>query len=350
MGGGGRPIVRGLGEPRRMNAECVTADMFKVLRTAPLAGRTFAADEDRPGSPSVVVLSYQFWQRELGGADDAVGRTITLNGVPTTVIGIMPRAFGGPYSRNSNDGWLPLGPGIGAESPVGCTARANLWLFARLRPGASFQATADHAMLASGLARIPGADGKSGTSVVLASLDEQTTGDVRSSLISLLGSVGLVLLIACANVANLQLERVFGRRREIAVRMAIGATRRRVIMQTLTETMLLYVAGCAGGLLAAGWTLQLIIGLMPGSMPHLIDIQLNGRILAATFTLACGTGLIVGLFPAVQGPRRGWSRICARRPAPRSPPERGRARRSWSGKSLCRSSSSSGRRCSSARS
>ena len=301
LGGGGRPIMRGLGEPRRMNVECITADMFKVLGTAPLAGRTFAADEDRPGGPNVVVLSYQFWQRDLGGASDAVGRAVTLNGVPTTVIGIMPRAFGGPYSRNTNDGWLPLGPGIGAESPVGCTARANLWLFARVRPGAGFEATADQAMLASGLARIPGEDGKTGTRVVLAPLDEHTTGDVRSSLFSLLGSVGLVLLIACANVANLQLERVFGRRRETAVRMAIGATRWRVIQQTLTETMLLYIAGCAGGLLAAGWTLQLIVALMPGSMPHLIDIQMNGRILAATFMIACGAGLIVGLFPALQG-------------------------------------------------
>src|SRR6185503_12511734 len=114
-----------------------------------------------------------------------------------------PRAFGGPYSRNNNDGWLPLGPGIGAESPVGCTTRGYLWLFARVRPGASFEATADHAMLASGLGRIPDETGKLGTRVVLAPLDEQTVGEVRSSLLSLLGSVGLVLLIACANVANL---------------------------------------------------------------------------------------------------------------------------------------------------
>jgi putative ABC transport system permease protein len=299
--GGGRPTLRGLGEPRSMNVECVTADMFKALGTAPLTGRTFAADEDRPGGASVVVLSYQFWQRELGGAADAVGRAVTLNGVPTTVIGIMPRAFGGPYSRNNNDGWLPLGPGIGAESPVGCTARAYLWLFARLRPGSGFEATADQAMMASGLARIPNRDGKIGKRLALERLDEHTTGDVRSSLFSLLGSVGLVLLIACANVANLQMERVFGRRRETAVRMAIGATRSRVIRQTLTETMLLYVAGCAGGLLAAIWTLQFIIALLPGSMPHVIDIQMNGRILAATFTIACGAGLIVGLFPALQG-------------------------------------------------
>jgi putative ABC transport system permease protein len=300
MGGGGRVTLRGFGEPRRMNTECVTADMFKVLGTPPLAGRTFAADEDRPGAPAVVVLSYQFWQRELGGAADAVGRAVTLNNVPTTIVGIMPRAFGGPYSRNTNDGWLPLGPGIGAESPVGCTARAYLWLFARVRAGATFDATAEQAMILSGLARIPDAKGKAGTRIVMTSLDEHTTGDVRSSLIALLGSVGLVLLIACANVTNLQMERLFGRRREIAVRMAIGASRARVVRQALTETLILYAAGCAAGVLAANWTLGLIVALLPGSMPHLIDIQMNGRILAATFTIACAAGLMVGLVPVLQ--------------------------------------------------
>src|SRR5687768_4663584 len=167
IGGGGRPILRGLGEARTMNVECITADLFKVLRTPPLAGRTFAPDEDRPGGPSVVVISYQFWQRELGGAADAIGRTVTLNGVPTTIVGIMPRSFGGPYSRNNNDGWLPLGPGIGAESPVGCTARMYLWLFARVRPGVSFEVTADQAMLASGLARIPDGEAKTGKRIAL---------------------------------------------------------------------------------------------------------------------------------------------------------------------------------------
>ena len=298
-GPGGRPIVKGLGEARTMNIECISADLFTVLGTPPLAGRTFAADEDRPGGASVVVISYQFWQRELGGAADAVGRTVTLNGVPTTIIGIMPRAFGGPHSRNNNDGWLPLGPGVGAESPVGCTARGYLWLFARVRPGSSFEATAGQAMLASGLARIPDAHGKTGKRIVLQRLDEQTTGDVQSALFSLLGSVGLVLFIACANVANLQLERVFGRRRETAVRMAIGATRGRVIRQTLTENLLLYVVGCAGGLLVAHWTLHLVVALLPGSMPSVIAIQMNGRVLAATFMVACGAALIVGILPAL---------------------------------------------------
>ena len=110
---GGRVTLRGFGDPRRMNVECVTGDLFTVLGTLPLAGRTFTPDEDRPGGPGAVVLSYQFWQRELGGAAGAVGRAVTVNDVPATIVGIMPRAFGGPYSRNTNDGWLPQGPGIG---------------------------------------------------------------------------------------------------------------------------------------------------------------------------------------------------------------------------------------------
>jgi putative ABC transport system permease protein len=303
MGPGGRVTLRGFGEPRRMNTECVTADLFKVLGTQPIAGRTFTADEDRPGGPGAVVLSYQFWQRELAGAADAVGRAVTVNDSPATIVGIMPRSFGGPSSRNNNDGWLPLGPGIGATSPVGCTARTYLWLRARLRPGATFEATAEQATVSSGIARIADATGKTGKRVALVSLDEQTTGDVRTSLLTLLGSVALVLLIACANVVNLQMERVFGRRRETAVRIAIGATRRRIVSQTLTENLLLYAAGCGAGLLVAYWTLDVIVALLPGGMPHAIDIQMNGRILAATFAVSSAVGLLAGALPAYQASR-----------------------------------------------
>jgi putative ABC transport system permease protein len=324
---GGRVTLRGFGDPRRMNVECVTGDLFTVLGTQPLAGRTFTPDEDRPGGPGAVVLSYQFWQRELGGAAGAVGRAVTVNDVPATIVGIMPRAFGGPYSRNTNDGWLPQGPGLGGTSAVGCAARAYVWLFARLRPGATFDATAEQAIVASGITRIPDSRGQAGRRIFLSPLEEQTTADVRTPLLSLLGSVALVLLIACANVVNLQLERVFGRRRETAVRMAIGATRGRIVRQALTENLLLYVLGCTAGVLAAYWTLDVVVALLPGNMPRVIDIHMNGRVLAGTFAVVCATGLAAGMLPAFQAssprvaddlrasagttkPRAGWTRAC----------------------------------------
>jgi putative ABC transport system permease protein len=300
LGSGRRPVLAGLGDTRSLSVECVTAGMFRVLGVNPIAGRTFTADEDRPGGPSSMVLSYDFWQRELGGSRDVVGRAVTLNGVPTTIVGIMPRRFLGPLSRNGSDAWLPLGPGLGQPSPVGCAAPAFVNVFARSAPGLTFEAAAAQSTASSGLERIPGRDGKTGSRLSLLSLEEQTFYELRTPLLTLLGAVGLVLLIACANVANLQLERIFGRRQELAVRLALGATGGRIVRQTLTENLLLYVMGVIGGFLLASWTLHLIVALMPGNIPHLAEIEINRRILAATFAVACVAGMAVGLVPALQ--------------------------------------------------
>jgi putative ABC transport system permease protein len=301
LASGQRPILTGAGEPRRFNAECVTAGMFRVLGTPPAMGRTFTDDEDRPASASVVVLSHRFWQRELGGAADTIGRVLTVNGVPTTVVGIMPSDFAGPYSRNNNDGWLPAGPALAGGSSPGCAVRGSVWAFVRVKPGLTLDAAANLATDAAGIARLEDSRGRTGAKLELISLQEQTVGDLRTPLLALLGAVGLVLLIACANVANLQMERIFGRRSELAVRMALGATRWRTVRQTLVEATLLSLAGGATGILVAGWTLQLIVGLMPAYIPHLNEIQINGRILGVTLLLSCLTAVVIGVLPAMQG-------------------------------------------------
>ena len=163
-----------------------------------------------------------------------------------------------------------------------------------------FDTAAVQATASAGIERIPGWQGKLGGKLSLISLDEQTLYELRTPLLTLLGAVGLVLLIACANVANLQLERVFGRRQELAIRLALGATRGRLVRQTLTENLVLYLFGAASGCLLAFWTLHLIVALMPGNIPHLHEVEVNGRILAATLIVAGLAGMGVGLFPALQ--------------------------------------------------
>jgi putative ABC transport system permease protein len=300
IGGGDRPILQGLGELRRMNVECVTAGMFPMLGSSALIGRTFTPDEDRPGAPGVVILSYRFWQREMGGAADAVGRQLTLNGVPATIVGIMPPRFGGPFSRNNNDGWLPLGPALGGATPIGCNGRGSVNTFARLAPGLSFEAAARQATESAAIERIPDWQDKTGATLQLISLDAQNVSSIRTPMLALLGAVGLVLFIACANVANLQLERVLGRRREIAVRLAIGATRGRIVQQVLAENVLLSIMGGAAGLIAARLTLHLLVTLLPPSVPHLNEIEVGTRILAASIGVSLLAGIGVGFVPALQ--------------------------------------------------
>src|SRR4051794_34793952 len=316
---GQTPILTGLGEPRRFSVECFTADMFAVLGTQPLAGRAFTRDDDRPDAPAVVVLSYDFWRRSMAGSPDAVGKVVSIDGTPTMIVGVMPRGFGGPYSRNTNDGWMPGGPALaGAVSPA-CSVRAAGHPFARVKAGLSLDAAARQASEAAGISHLEDWQGHTGGRLHLVSLQEQTTGDLRMPLLALLGAVGLVLLIACANVANLQMERIFRRRFELGVRMALGATRSRLVRQTLVENLLLSLAGAVAGIALAAWTLRLLVVLLPASMPHVNEIALTPRILLATLTVACLCAVMVGLLPAVQGTGAGLMNVlrASTRTAPR---------------------------------
>jgi putative ABC transport system permease protein len=297
---GGSALMTGLGDARHVSSECVGADMLKVLGSEPLLGRWFTAEEDRPGGPSVVVLGYGFWQREFAGREDTIGRVLTLNGTPVTVIGVMPRGFLGAFSRNSSELWAPLGAGRDRETPAGCRLSGIVNAFARVKAPLSVAAAEQLVNATSGIQEEAGFDDRRGAAVSLESLKEQTLVDVRTPLLALVGAVAFVLLIACANVANFQLERTVGRRREMAVRLALGASRGRVMRQVVTENLLLALVGGAAGLAAARLSLPALVALVPTYVPHLNEIDLNGRVLAVILALTSFAGVLIGIIPGLQ--------------------------------------------------
>jgi putative ABC transport system permease protein len=291
------PVATGIDVPRRTQVECVPASMIDVLGAPLLIGRWFSAAEDRPGGPGVGVVSFRFWQNDLHGDVGVVGRTIALDGEPLTVVGVMRRGFNGVLSLASRDLWVPVGQADVARPRYGCRPRADtVNAFVRLQPELSADAATQLLTKASGVNDPP--DGA--TRLVLLSLSEQLLGNLRGPFLALLGAVLAVLLIACANVTNLGLERLVGRQREMAVRIALGASRSRIVRQTVTEQLLLAAIGAAAGVVLAYVALDALIALLPRTLPHFDEIQLNGRVLAASIGLALTCALGVGLFPAIR--------------------------------------------------
>jgi putative ABC transport system permease protein len=282
---GATHILTGQGDPRSVRTECVSGSMFDLLGTPPLLGRTLGSADDRAGASAAIVLRYEFW-RELGGSPSIVGATITLNQTPVTIVGVMPRGFGGPYAHEPSrtQAWMPLGRPTAGGGESGC-ASSRFQAFGRLRNGLT---------LDSANARL------GPQAFVAVSLHDQTFEDVEAPLWSLSAAVACVLLIACFNVGGLQMERMLARRREMAVRLALGASRARILRQTLTESVVLSLAGAAAGLAAAGLTLGAIVSLLPSDLPHLGEIALDPRVLAATLVVATMAGLVAGLIPAGQ--------------------------------------------------
>jgi putative ABC transport system permease protein len=287
--------LTGTGEPEPLQGMYVSANLFELLRVAPARGRGFASDEDRAGGAPVVVLSDALWQRRFGGDPNIVGKSITVSGVSATVVGVMPATF--QLLDPAAELWVPL-----AQNQFASSARnvRLLSVVGRLADGVQpAAANAELSAIANQWAS-QYADTNSGVGTRVVPLHQQVTGKVRPALWLLLGAVGLVLLIACANIVNLMLVRSAARQKEIAVRAALGAGRLRLLRQLLTESITLSVLGGAAGILVGSWGVQALLALNPISIPRYNKIGLDLTVLAVTLVASIITGIIFGLAPAWQ--------------------------------------------------
>ncbi|HXM74972.1 MAG TPA: ABC transporter permease [Chthoniobacterales bacterium] len=281
------------GEPERVPRAGVSGDFFNVLGIQPMLGRSFLPEEDQPDTPTVVILSEGLWKRRFGSDRNVIGKTITVNTVPLTIVGVMPAGFEYPDKTQI---WIPSGVEFAKEP------RDNRSHFAlgRLKPGVELlQAQSQISAINAQLAKSFPVTNK-GWDARLSRLHDLLVRSVRPSLLILLGAVGCVLLIACANIANLLLVRAAARQKEVAIRAALGAGRGRIVRQMLTESILLSAIGGGLGLLLSVWLIQLLISFSPPDSPRFSEANLDYRVLAFTLAISVFTGVIFGLAPALQ--------------------------------------------------
>ncbi|MGI8732780.1 MAG: ABC transporter permease [Pyrinomonadaceae bacterium] len=296
--------LTGDGEPEEISAQIATTNLFSVLRVKPVHGRTFTPDEGKPGQPDVVVISYDLWQRRFGGDPSIVGRKVTLNNQPNEIIGVLPPDVGWFVQKGSMVSkpaqiWSPWQVSNELRQRQGRFARA----VARLKPNVtSAQAQNEMNVIGARLEQqYPEFNTQWGVNVV--PLRTQFTGEIRKPLLILLGAVGFVLLIACANVANLLLGRAASRRKEIALRAGLGASRWRIARQLLTESVLLSAIGGGLGLLLSWWGTKALLALSPPELIDLRSTKVNLPVLAFTIGLTFLTGIVFGLVPAFEAAR-----------------------------------------------
>jgi putative ABC transport system permease protein len=292
--------LSGGGEPEVVNAARVSANFLTILGTEPLLGRSFLPEEDRHGGPPVAMISSELWRRRFNSDPQVVGKPATLDAVPYTIIGVLPARFAFPVA--AVDLWVTR-PSEWSALPSGAWRTVGLLKgFARLKPEVSLeQARAEMGVLQQryALAHPNPNDADPSVTMGVVPLRDQLVANVRPMLWILLGAVGFLLLIACANVASLSLARATSRSREFALRAAIGATRRRLVGQLLAESLLLAVAGGAGGVLLAKWSLHVIGRMDALNLPRAAQIRLDGVVLGFVLVVSITTGVLFGLFPSL---------------------------------------------------
>ncbi len=290
-------LFLGIGEEtERVRASGVTPEFFGVFKTNPISGRALQAEDSKPGAPAVIILSHALWQRRFGGAADVVNRQITVNGKPATIVGIMPAGFNFPADSEVWSAFV-----LDATNEP----RDNRYVsvVARLKPNVSLaSAQADMDTINQRLSQNYTVT-NTGWGVKLTELRERMVGELRTSLLILLGAVAFVLLIACANVANLLLARAAYRQKEIALRTALGASRLRVVRQLLTESVLLSVVSGIAGLALSIWLIKLLVAISPQNTPRIAEIGIDLKVFGFTLGLTVLSGLLFGMVPALQTSR-----------------------------------------------
>lgn len=292
------PTVLGLGDPQEVEGAAVARDFFKLLGVGVAMGRPFDDSDHQPGGPDVLVISHGFWQQQLGGTRDVLGRSISLAGIPYTVIGVLNKDAAFPATAQL---FRPIRYDSTFDSSTGVGRRGEfLDVIARLKPGVTPEAALQDVRRIGTRLQTDFAQTNQTITFSARRLSDALLGDVRTPLLMLLGAVGFVLLVACANVANLLLARATARESELAVRAALGAGRGRLVRQLLTESVVLSAAGAALGLLLAWWATRALVAARPVELPRLEEVGINATVLLFTAAVAVGTGLLFGMMPALQ--------------------------------------------------